>query len=61
VVSVSSGDPSALEKMALQSGIPCKRIGTVGGTRLKINTTIDVEVSDLRDQWEKGLEVSLRA
>ena len=56
VVSLAPEKQSAFEKMALQAGVPCRKIGTVGGSRLQINQTIDGEVEKMKALWNSALE-----
>ncbi len=60
VVSVSAGDEQELLKRAAAAGVPARRIGRVGESRLQIsvngNRVIDVAVADAENVWATALE-----
>jgi phosphoribosylformylglycinamidine synthase len=46
-VLVGTADPDAVERAAAASGVPCRRLGTVGGDRLAVDGLLDVAVADI--------------
>jgi len=58
VVSVSAQDATAFEKRADGSGVPCVRLGTVGGERLLIGP-VDVGLEEAQARWLSGLADAL--
>jgi phosphoribosylformylglycinamidine synthase len=58
IVSVASEDAAAFEKRADGSGVPCVRLGTVGGERLRIGP-VDIGLQDAQAIWSAGLANAL--
>lgn len=58
IVSVAKDDAAAFEKRAQGSDVPCVRLGTVGGDRLRIGP-IDVELEVAEGAWSSGLANAL--
>ncbi|MFP4200101.1 MAG: phosphoribosylformylglycinamidine synthase subunit PurL [Bacillota bacterium] len=60
LVSVPAEHVKSVLDLAAECGCPARRIGRVGGDRVKITagdeTYLDVLVSDLESVWERGLE-----
>jgi phosphoribosylformylglycinamidine synthase subunit PurL len=60
VVSVTAANEAELLKRAAAAGVPARRIGRVGGSRLQIsvngNRAIDLAVSDAEQVWATALE-----
>jgi hypothetical protein len=59
IVSVSPESRPALEALAARSGVPATRIGTTGGSRIKIGIkgqdAIDVVLSEMEQLWSSLL------
>jgi phosphoribosylformylglycinamidine synthase len=58
VVSVAAGDASRLEAIAARHGVPCHRLGVVGGAQLVLRTKsvrCAAPVAALHDAWATGL------
>ncbi|HLG71051.1 MAG TPA: hypothetical protein VK009_11565, partial [Chloroflexota bacterium] len=53
---VSTPDPEALAGL----GVPCTRLGRIGGDRLTIPGLGDLAVSEMRQASDSGLEQALR-
>jgi phosphoribosylformylglycinamidine synthase len=51
IVSTNPDSASALERHFADAGIPCERIGTVSGDRLRLNEVIDTPLSTLDDAF----------
>ena len=60
VVSVSASNEQAVQARARAAGVPARRIGTTGGSRLEISVgghkTIDVAVGEAERIWATALE-----
>jgi phosphoribosylformylglycinamidine synthase len=56
LVSVARENWAALEASAASHGVPVRRLGFTGGTRLEINGAISADVSELLATWETALE-----
>ena len=60
VVSVKASNEAALLARAAAAGVPARRIGTTGGSRLEISVhgqkTIDVAVAAAEQVWSTALE-----
>ena len=54
LLSVPSGDVSALEAVAAASNVPMKVIGTVGGGSLTFGLSISVPLAKADDSWKNG-------
>ena len=54
VVSIAPDDWNEFEERARTAGVPCARLGLVGGERLRIGS-IDVGLDQARDAWAHGL------
>jgi phosphoribosylformylglycinamidine synthase II len=54
---VTTRDEAALEALAAKHGVPCARLGTVGGDRLTLaregSTLVDEPVADLLEAWTR--------
>jgi phosphoribosylformylglycinamidine synthase II len=48
-----------LAALALQVGVPIRRLGTVGGSTLRIGSALDVSIADLARAWSQGLSEAL--
>ncbi len=55
VVSVAAGDEAALQEYAHRYGVDVKKLGTVGGTRLAVDGTIDLPLGEVSAPWRNGL------
>jgi phosphoribosylformylglycinamidine synthase len=60
VVSVAASAWPDLEQRARDTGVPCHRLGVVGGDRLTIGP-LDVSLDDARTAWSNGLVDALRS
>ena len=58
MVSVTEERAGAFEKRADGSGVPCVRLGTVGGDRLRVGR-VDVGLADAEAVWSAGLARAL--
>ena len=56
VVSLTENDWPELQRMADESGVPLRRLGTTGGDRLKIDRQIDLPLQEIGGAWREGLE-----
>ncbi|MED5568736.1 MAG: AIR synthase related protein, partial [Chloroflexota bacterium] len=56
VVSLTENDWPELQRMAGESGVPLRRLGTTGGDRLKIDRQIDLPLQEIGGAWREGLE-----
>jgi formate-dependent phosphoribosylglycinamide formyltransferase (GAR transformylase) len=60
VVSVSTGSEKKFLALAESVGVPARRIGTTGGTRLEISIhgqrAVDVAVAEAEHVWATALE-----
>jgi phosphoribosylformylglycinamidine synthase len=54
-VIVTTIRPDEMERICEEHGCPCTLIGTVGGPELVIEGYVDVELTSLREAWEKAL------
>jgi phosphoribosylformylglycinamidine synthase len=59
VVSLTPGNENALADLAKQHGILCSKIGTVGGSDLRINDVISAKVSSLKQRHANALPAIL--
>jgi phosphoribosylformylglycinamidine synthase len=63
VLSVKPESVSRVEEIARELGVPCGRIGTVGGDRLTIRiageTVVDRPVADLERAWRRPIAASM--
>jgi phosphoribosylformylglycinamidine synthase len=59
VVSLIEKDWPALQRMADESSVPLRRLGTTGGDRLKIARRIDLPLQEIGGAWREGLERAL--
>ena len=48
-----------LKVLARKAGVPCRRLGTVGGKRLVLSPWIDLAVEELNDAWRGALSRAL--
>jgi len=55
VISCRADAAAQIEKHFQNAGIPCRKIGTVGGKTLKINGAVDLPVEKLSDAWHNAL------
>src|SRR5260221_5367012 len=60
VVSLPAAAWGALAALASAAGVPLTRLGTVGGTRLRVAGLLDHAVDDLHAAWHNGLAEALR-
>ena len=60
VVSLPAAAWGALAALAGAAGVPLTRLGTVGGTRLRVASLLDHAVDDLHAAWHNGLAEALR-
>ena len=60
VVTVAPDRWDELTRLARAAGVPCTRLGTVGGDRIRLGNLLDVGVSEAHDAWSSGL-AALRA
>lgn len=58
VVSVAPDRAAELEALAARHGVPCYRLGTVGGTALEISGLLAVDVPVLEEHWRTGLTLA---
>lgn len=60
VIAASQADGGAIEAAAAKAGVPLVRLGTSGGSNLKISAgsraLVDSEVTSLRDGWASALQ-----
>jgi phosphoribosylformylglycinamidine synthase len=60
---ISTGEPEKVQKIALEHGVDCAKIGVTMKERLQISThsgwLVDCSLSDLKAPWEKALETRL--
>ena len=56
VVSIPEDRLTQLEKLCSDEGVPHVVLGRVGGNRLNLGNTIDLDLSDADDSWSGGLE-----
>jgi len=56
VVSVPPGRAGELEELAARHGVPCRRLGRVGGDRFIFPGLLDLSLDRLRAAWGRGLE-----
>lgn len=61
VVSVSPGAREAFDGVVARHKIPVRRIGTVGGDRLRINDAIDIDLAELAEGYRTVIERLLGA
>ena len=61
VVSCAEADVSGVEAAARKAGVPCARLGAVGGARFAIPGLLDGPLADLADAFFGGLERALNA
>jgi phosphoribosylformylglycinamidine synthase len=59
VVSVAPAHCERFEKLARSHQVPCARVGTSGGTRIRIEPGIDVALSDAHECWSRTLPEAL--
>lgn len=59
VVSVAARDTEALEEAATRAGVPCARLGIVGGDSLRIGP-VDVGLAAAQHAWTQGLVGALK-
>ena len=59
LVSVRSDDAATVLRLAAEAGVPANRIGTTGGTRLRMSvggdTVIDCDLAAAEERWTTGL------
>ena len=55
VISCPADAAAQIEKHFEKAGIPCRKIGVVGGKTLKINGAVDLPVAKLSDAWHNAL------
>jgi phosphoribosylformylglycinamidine synthase len=56
VVSVQEKRLNQLTDIAEEEGAPIRIIGRVGGSRLSIQSMLEVPVGELQSAWREGLE-----
>jgi len=56
VVSVQERDLARLRQMAAEEGAPMQVLGEVGGSRLSIQSLVQLPVEEMRSLWAHSLE-----
>jgi phosphoribosylformylglycinamidine synthase len=56
---VSTGDPAALDALAMEHGVPLLRLGRTAGERLVLGDALDMDVASAREAYETGLPAAL--
>ena len=59
VVSLAENDLTALQRLADESGVAVRRLGTTGGDRFRVNRQIDLPLQEISGAWREGLERAL--
>jgi phosphoribosylformylglycinamidine synthase len=59
VVSVQESNVAALEALLARIEVPFVRLGTTGGDHLRLSTSIDVPLTEMRPAYEGGLSEAL--
>jgi phosphoribosylformylglycinamidine synthase len=59
VVSVQESNVAALEALLARIEVPFVRLGTTGGDHLRLSTSIDVPLAEMRPAYEGGLSEAL--
>ena len=59
VVSLAENDWTELQRLADESGVPVRRLGTTGGDRFRVNRQIDLPLQEISGAWREGLERAL--
>jgi phosphoribosylformylglycinamidine synthase len=58
VLSVRRGDVARVEQIAVEHGVPCRRLGEVGGDALALSgkgCVVSLPVDTIRETWRTGL------
>ena len=56
IVSLPEDRLTQLEKICSDEGTPYAVLGRVGGSRLTFESSLDLDLSDIEDEWSGGLE-----
>ena len=56
VVSLPEDRLTQLQRLCSDEGVPCVVLGRVGGSRLNLGSSIDLDLDDVEDEWSGGLE-----
>ena len=59
IVSCSESDEAALLGLAQRSGVPVVRVGSTGGTRIRIEPGIDIAIEEAQHVWSRTLPEAL--
>ena len=60
VVSLPQSAWPDLERLAAESGIPVRRLGTTGGGRFRLGRLLDLPLADISSAWNHGLADAAR-
>ena len=60
VVSLPQSAWPDLERLAAESGIPVRRLGTTGGGRFRLGRLLDLPLADIASAWNHGLADTAR-
>ena len=56
VVALPESNWDGLTRLAAESGVPVRRLGTTGGDRLRFGPLLDLPVDEAASAWKHGLE-----
>jgi phosphoribosylformylglycinamidine synthase len=56
VVSCNADDAGTVEIAAARAGVACRRLGSVGGDRLIVGDRVSLDLAELREAYEHGLD-----
>ncbi len=56
VVSLPEDRLPQLQKICSDEGTPYAVLGRVGGSRFTLGSSLDLDLSDIEDEWSGGLE-----
>ncbi|ACL70958.1 phosphoribosylformylglycinamidine synthase subunit PurL [Halothermothrix orenii] len=60
LITISPGDKEKAESVLQESGLKYRNIGKTGGNRLIIDSYIDLELTEIKDRWERTIPCHMK-